>query len=288
MAVQRKRTVRKRTLSGTKSKLADPNAKALLTQAAEAAGLKVEELVQLAVDSGALVAPTPPTDRATEVYSLRDLGDRMWKLSSTVIPSDRPEWFRDKLLEKQQVALITFLRHRGFSSQTIAQDFGVSPDHVTATFQKFADELGTQVVNVRLNTIVGQLQVASERAAEGAMQKEDWSTYWRIQKEMISMLQSLGIVDRAIHRSEVEVKHTHDHEHRVKFEEQAKMEVDRMVELELKKQRRAEEIKQIEHMELEPEAEVAEVPTDLKPKVRAVSMDEKFVDEEYLEDIEDE
>ena len=278
---------RMRTKAGTKSLLANSDAKATLQRAAKAAGVSLRDLVHLAVDAGAALS-VPKKDSATERYTLEDLGRRMWTLVLTEIgPSERPEWFKG-LAKTQQVALIVFLRDQGFSTATIARELDLSVSTVQSTWNRFADELGTQVVNVRLNTIVGDLQLAAERAGEGAMRKEDWSTYWRIQKELIGLLQDLGVVDRAIHRSEVE--HVHkvegEVEHRVKFEQQASAEVDRIVALRLKQQRREEEIKQVDAEVINP-ALIDEIPHELQPKDHQLSMSMPFVDEEYLEDIED-
>ena len=118
----------------------------------------------------------------------------------------------------------------------VAREFGIPELHVNKVYAKYADDLGGQVINVRLNTLVGNLQLAAERAQEGAMAKEDWGTFWRISKEMISLLQSLGIVKQAIRK--VEVAH--------KFEDQKKAEVDAMLDLERKMTKRQEELKRVE------------------------------------------
>lgn len=237
--------------TGKRTALVDPKAKDRLAAAAEAAGLRsIEELVDLVVDSGAL--GLPPEDGVSEVYSLEDLGVQMRAQMSGVAPKDRPQWFAD-LVKTQQVALVTLLRARGYSSTVIARDFGIDELEVNRVFAHYADDLGGQVINVRLNTLVGNLQLAAERAGEGAMQKEDWATYWRIQKEMIALLQSLGIVKQAIRK--VEVAH--------KFEDQQRAEVDAILELERKQRERREEIKQAEVLVVDavPQLDLPKAPT---------------------------
>lgn len=233
-------------IKGTKrTALVDPAAKDRLIRAAEAAGLEtLEALADLVVDSG-LVA-VPPSDGVTERYTLEDLGVQMRAQMSAVIPSDRPTWFAD-LVKTQQTALVSVLRARGYSSQVIATDFGIDPISVTKTFARYADELGAQVVNVRLNTLVGNMQLAAERASEGAMEKEDWGTYWRIQKETIALLQSLGIVKKAIQK--VEVAHT--------FDDQKGAELNALLELERKKAAREEEIKLADFQVMDPVPPIA-------------------------------
>ena len=80
--------------------------------------------------------------------------------------------------------------------------------------------------------MVGHMQLAAERAPEGTMKKDDWGTVWRIQKEMIGFLQSLGIVKKAIQR--VEVAHTLD--------DQKSAELNALLDLERKKRARREEL----------------------------------------------
>jgi hypothetical protein len=107
---------------------------------------------------------------------------------------------------------------------------------VIRAWNEHADNLGAQVVGVRLNTIAGNLMVVAERVQQGAMEKRDFATVWRVQKEFTKVLQELGIVDRAIHRVEV----TH------RFDEQQQAELEAMVDLRDKKRRRAEEVKMAE------------------------------------------
>ena len=222
--------------------LVDPAARDRLIAAAEAAGLEsLEALADLVADSGLLALP--PTDGVAEVYTVEDLGVQM---RTQMPPTDRPEWFLG-LLDTQQVALISLLRSRGYSSTVIGRDFGITEIQVNKHYAKHADELGGQVVNVRLNTLVGNMQLAAERASEGAMQKEDWGTYWRIQKETIALLQSLGIVKKAIQK--VEVAHT--------FDDQKGAELNALLELERKKNAREEEIKTADFEVMDPVPPIA-------------------------------
>ena len=219
---------RRRTATGgVRSALVDPGVKARLEAAAAHAGFAgVEELVNLVVDGGFVAMP--PDDGVTETYSLEDLGEQM---HAQMPPTARAEWFAE-LVDTQKVALVSMLRARGYSSMVIARDFAVAELEVNRIYAKYADDLGAQVINVRLNTLVGNLQLAAERAGEGSMEKKDWGTYWRIQKEMIALLQSLGIVKQAIRK--VEVAH--------KFDDQKQSELDALLELERKQVARTEEL----------------------------------------------
>ncbi len=220
--------------------LADSKAKERVEAAARSVGLSTEQLVNLVVDGGLLAMP--PSDGITKTYTLKDLGYQLWVEMSGLLTTQRADWFKE-LLPKQQTALVVSLRDRGFASQTIAQTFEMKVVEVNRWWNEYADDLGAQVIGARLSTIAGNLQLVAQRAQEGAAQNEDYRTMWRIQKELTQQLQSIGIVDRAIHRVE--------HEHTHKMDEDQKAEIDAMVELEQKKSRRAEELKRIEAIDVD-------------------------------------
>lgn len=215
----------------TGSPLLRADAKAKLETAAAAAGLSLQQLVDLVVDSGALTLP--PAQTPAPLVTLRDLGKRMWAEMQEVLHPDRARWFQE-LLQPQQIALVVRLREEGYRSEIIAQDLGISPFDVARVYNQHADNLGAQVVSVRLNTLAGQIALAAERAQQGLMEKDDWKGYWAVAKDMVGLLQSLGIVDQAVRRVEV----TH------KFDDQKKAEIERMLDIERKKAKRLEEIKQ--------------------------------------------
>lgn len=209
--------------------VADTNGMGIAQRAAEAVGLTVTELADLMVDQGVTALPT--SDGITDRYTLGNLGERLWSELREKRPDDRSKWF-DRLAEVQQIATIVTLRNMGFSSETIAHDFDVGVSYVSRTFATYSASVGAQVVGIRLDTIAGQLQMASERAQEMAVKAGDHAAYWRIQRELVTCLQSIGIVDQAIHRVEVT--------HKLGAAQQA--ELDALVSLELKRENRRVEI----------------------------------------------
>jgi len=213
--------------------VADPHALALVQKAAKAVGLDVESLANLMVEGG--ITAIPPSDGITGRYTLKDLGTRLWGTMQEQPRPARAQWFAG-LMDTQKIAVVVTLRGKGFATQVISQEFNIPMMDVLRIWNEHADNLGAQVVGIRLNTIAGNLQVVAERAQQGAMQKNDWSAMWRIQKELTAVLQSIGIVDRAIHKVQV----TH------KFDEQKQTELEKLLELERKKLSRAEEVKLIE------------------------------------------
>lgn len=204
----------------------------VIEAAAAAVGISTEQLINLVADAG--VISLPPSDDATEQMTLRELGEHLRAQMSTQSKLELPKWFKG-LAKVQRGALVISLRADGASTTSIASSFQVPAMEVMRTFNEFADKIGQNVTNVRLTTIVGSMQLVAERAQAGAATKADWSTYWRIQKDLIGLLQSLGIVDKAVHRTEV--MHT--------LGDREKENLERLAMLRLKEQRRDEEIQEI-------------------------------------------
>lgn len=228
-------------------KISNPLARGQLERAAEAAGLSVQELADLVFEAG--VVPPKAPDGVIERYTLEDLGKRLWGSMQAVPRTNRAAWFAE-LVPMQKTSMIVVLRDHGFRTETIARDLGILPEDVMRTWNAYSGQLGAQVVGIRLDTIAGQLQLASEHAQQIAMQNGDAGVYWKIEKEKIELLQSLGIVDKAIQR----VEHTH------KIDDAQKAEIERIFELRDKQKQRRIEIAAVEQIE----AKGDEIPVEVK------------------------
>jgi hypothetical protein len=204
--------------------VANPLAREQLERAAAAAGLTVQQLADLVFESG--VVPPKAADGVVQRYTLEDLGTRLWGTMQGVPRSDRAAWFA-ALVPVQKTSMIVVLRDHGFRTETIARDLGISTEDVLRTWNAYAGQLGAQVVGIRLDTIAGQLQLASEHAQQLAIANGDAGTYWKIEKEKIELLQGLGIVDKAIQK----VEHTH------KIDDQQKAEIEELFKLRQKQQK---------------------------------------------------
>jgi hypothetical protein len=225
-----------------------PDANQRLAAAAEAAGLSVEELVQLALDSG-LASPEAETPIVLDRYTVDDLGVRMWGDMQAVDRDRRGEWLHN-LVPTQRNALVCALRSRGFASEVIARDLDLDTSEVVRIWNLYGADLGTQVVAIRLDTIAGQLQIVAERAQQMAVEAGDHSAYWRIQKELVSSLQDIGIVDKAIHK--IEVSH--------KIDDAQKAELQSLLEFQKKREARLLEVEEIKQAEVKGDP----IPDDLK------------------------
>lgn len=230
--------------------VADTEAMRTAEKAAAAVGLTVPELCDLLVDNQ--ITSIPNEDGINKRYTLEDLGNRLRSDLAGVPKTKRAEWFNG-LSKPQKTALIVNLRTAGYSPIAIVNDLQVSESYVRKTYNEYATELGAQVVGVRLDTMVGQMQLACERAMQMASEAGDHSALWRIQKELVATLQSIGIVDRAAHR--VEVSHHLNDENRE--------EIKHIIALEQKKAQRALEVKQFEE-EKDAVPSVENVPDEIR------------------------
>lgn len=229
--------------------IANPLASEQLERAAEAAGLTVQELADLVFEAG--VVPPKAPDGVIERYTLEDLGTRLWGTMQGVPRSERAAWFA-ALVPAQKASMIVVLRDHGFRTEAIARDLGISTEDVLRTWNAYSGQLGSQIVGIRLDTIAGQLQLASEHAQQIALNNGDAGVYWKIEKEKIELLQSLGIVDKAIQK----VEHTH------KIDDQQKHEIEELFKLRQKQQTRRIEIEEVKKVEAKGDDIPADVQTD--------------------------
>jgi hypothetical protein len=226
--------------------LANPAAAAQLERAAAAAGLSIQELADLVFEAG--VVPPPTKDGLTARYTLAELGKRLWGAMQTVPKNERGAWFAE-LAPIQRTSVIVVLRDQGFRTEVIARDLELDPADVMRTWNAYASQLGAQVIGIRLDTIAGQLQLASEKAQQMAAEQGDHRSYWNIEKQKVEMLQSIGIVERAIHRTEV----TH------KIDDQQMAEIEALAALRNKQNKRRIEIAEVVAIEAKGDA----IPTEV-------------------------
>lgn len=226
--------------------LANPAARAQLERAAEAAGLTLQQLADLVFEAG--VVPPKEPDGVVVRYTLKELGNRLWGAMQAVPKGERATWF-EALAPVQKTSVIVVLRDQGFRTEVIARDLELKPEDVMRTWNAYSSQLGSQVIGIRLDTIAGQIQLASERAQEMAISSGDHTGYWRIEKEKVEILQSIGVVERAIHRTEV----TH------KIDDEQKAEIEKLIALRGKQERRRLEIEEIKVVEDKGDAVPAQV-----------------------------
>lgn len=222
--------------------LGDDKLLARLQDAAKAAGVDtVEQLADLVVDSG--ISARPPVDPYTERFTLEELGQRLWAVATTYPQPARRAWY-EGLTPAQQASVVTVLRSRQYTAFAISNDFGLTEVQVEKIYAEHVTKLGEHVLGVRLDTMVGQITQAKQRAQQMAMEKGDAAAIWRIEKEFTSVLQDLGVVERAARKVELVDK----------AEEAKAAALQRMVALAEKQAARRAEIARAERERTEPQA----------------------------------
>lgn len=235
-----KRRTIQATEPGAASALLDPAAKEKLQRAAESVGLSVEQLIDLAYHSGAV---DPELSLPSGKVTVDELGKRMWGELQKVSKPARTEWFGN-LEEAQRTALIITLSDRGYRPEVISLELGVPSIKVREIANAYSDKIGFQVTQMRLSTIAGNLQLAAERAMEGLLGKEDYKGYFDVQKKMIELLQSMGIVDQAIQRIEVTQRTEQS-------QTQVQEDINAMIDIERKKQARLLELERAGRVQID-------------------------------------
>src|SRR5690348_12650628 len=169
------------------------DAAVLIEQAADAAGMTVEQLAKTVIDlyGKKLAKPT-----AHERLSRKELGLALWRDLQRIAKPNRGAWYQE-LADEQKISLIVALRHEGYRSDVIARDLNIPQNQVTELYNRYADTVGAQVSMVRVSTILGAVTSDLELAQEGLRKDGDWKGFWAARAKYVALLQDLGVVERA-------------------------------------------------------------------------------------------
>ena len=208
------------------------DAAVLIEQAADAAGMTVEQLAKTVID---LYGKKLAKPNAHERLSRKELGLALWRDLQRIAKPNRGAWYQE-LADEQKISLIVALRHEGYRSDVIARDLNIAQTQVSELYNRYADTVGSQVSMVRVSTILGAVTADLELAQEGMRNAGDWKGYWAARAKYVSILQDLGVVERAAQR--IDINHN--------FEQAKKAEIDGILLLEEKKKQRQAEIREVE------------------------------------------
>lgn len=139
------------------------------------------------------------------------------------------------LLPLQQDALLLHLsesEHKSLAQLAVA--FKVPLPRLRQALNEAILKKGEWVQSVSMEHVVGAMVMAAERSMRELAQEGSWAAYWKVQKELAGKLEDLGIVRRTPKRLDVTVHGIDDLQ---------KQELERLLELERKQERRSEEIK---------------------------------------------
>lgn len=92
------------------------------------------------------------------------------------------------------------------------------------------------LADLALDTVVRRLVAAADKASKALEDDKDWKAYWSVEHDLVTQLHRLGVFGAA--EKPIDPTETVD---------QTRAEVDAMVQLELKKVQRADEMLQMQH-----------------------------------------
>ena len=209
--------------------LADPSADARIDRAVIAAGLPSPAALLDLLSASGRVALEATEDPLTVEVTLADLGqDLDHDLRAGHVR------FEDLAPVQQDAVLGHRVAVLGETPQTIATTLGVRPSRVTRVLDEVLARRGDRVVQASREHVVGRLVAAAELASSKLREEGNWAGFWRIEKELATKLEDLGVVKRAAVQ--------HEHHVSVGLDDARRKELAALLELERKQERRRIEV----------------------------------------------
>jgi hypothetical protein len=184
--------------------------------ACEAAGCGAEELMgMLAVAGKAPKLEGRVADAAADLYR---------KISQVPNKSD----FFSRLTGYQQGVLVAHLSSKGFLWLEISTELGVPIETVKAMVDEYSRQLGESIMSQTLQSIVGELAIRHAERYAMSMREGNYEHALREDQAWVKTLLDLGVTERAVQKHEVQ--HT--------LKDDVKDEIQRMLEIERKREHR--------------------------------------------------
>lgn len=102
-------------------------------------------------------------------------------------------------------ACVTYLRLEGYTRQEIADIFKVHPQTITRDEKANRKELAKLVTDIDVQAVAGGLAASAKHLYGKAMKEKDYALAWRIEREVISDLQSMGYLPKAAEQHQVHI-----------------------------------------------------------------------------------
>lgn len=198
----------------------------------------------------AAAAPLAPLTSDEQLAELSRLGvdsgkralERFNYLKSGGVPD--PVTF-SRLTPDEQRALLGHVRDQeGVAPIALAIRFGVNLSAIRALLAYTDEQLGLQTLRTTHFAHVGRLVAAAETATDQLAKEGKWLAYWKVHRELHQDLQRLGVIREVPRALQVQ------HEHALRTDQAA--EIDRLLELERKRDARLEEIQRAKVELLDP------------------------------------
>ncbi len=118
---------------------------------------------------------------------------------------------REGLLDPKEISVsdrrvcIAYLRMEGCRQEEIAEIFNVHRQTIIRDEKANRRELAKLVDEIDVRSYTGELIASARNLATKALRKKDYALAWKIQRELISDLQSLGYLPRSPEQYNVQI-----------------------------------------------------------------------------------
>jgi len=179
--------------SVTNNLITDPDLRRKLQKAATQIGAKsLEDLAVALLDGGYLGKTKSPLEIMR--LSRTEVGASL--LSQRKEEETDPDFFR-RLIPAQQHAVILSLMNDGDSAQRVAGRFWLPVEEVTRVWNRYAQSIGEDVLQVRFEAVVGNLMLRTEDCYSRALANDQPKQAADILFKFTDMMQRLGVIYRA-------------------------------------------------------------------------------------------
>ena len=100
---------------------------------------------------------------------------------------------------------VAYLRYEGYTQDEIAEIFGVHRQTIIRDEKANRKELAKLVDEIDVKSIAGGLIALASQLRAKALREKNYSLAWKIQRELISDLQSLGFLPRSPERHQLQI-----------------------------------------------------------------------------------
>ena len=118
---------------------------------------------------------------------------------------------RDGLFTPEEISIsdrrvcVAYLRLEGYTQEEIAEIFKVHRQTILRDEKAIRSEAAKLVDEIDVKSVAGSLIAWARHLGAKALREKDYGLAWRIQRELVSDLQSLGYLPRSPERHQVQI-----------------------------------------------------------------------------------
>jgi transcriptional regulator with XRE-family HTH domain len=111
----------------------------------------------------------------------------------------------DELSRHQRRVCVAYLRLEGYTQEEIAEIFGVHRHTIARDEKANRAEMARLVDELDVRAVAGSLIASGTHLRAKAIREKDYALAWRIERELVADLQSLGYLPKAAEQHEVRI-----------------------------------------------------------------------------------